>query len=380
MVYFGKEKTIFFISRIIVGVSYGGILVLTIVTMAEYTNPNKRAICVNYISSIGPSLGTMLGHVLSILLHWRTVALIGLIPTGLSAVLPMFWIKSPSWLASQGRFEECKEAFRSIHGTGKEAEEELQLLVDTERKSQSKVKAGHNLGKTIAKLRQSMKKKYFWKVLLLAIIISIYRISAGKLMFSTLAITMLQEITGTSNILIFTLIVDGFIVLGNILSFFALNKMKMRPLLFSLGFISNTTLIVLSACLYFIPKVNAYYSWISITLLAFYFILAYTGPFAIIDVLLSEVFPLDVKLFCMLFASFLIANIAFLSIYLAPIMFITIGYAGVFLLNATISFICLLYLWYNLPETKGRTLQEIELFFKQGKFYDSQPNEQAGLL
>ncbi|KPJ13377.1 Sugar transporter ERD6-like 6 [Papilio machaon] len=400
MVYFGKEKTTFFISRIIVGVSYGGVLVLITVAMAEYTNPNNRAICVNYISSIGPSIGTMLGHVLSTLLHWRTVALIGLIPTGLSAILPLFWIESPSWLATRGRFEECKEAFISIRGTSREAEAELQLLIDTERKSQSEVRAsGKNFSKTMALLRKAVKQKYFWKIYLLAIIISIYRITAGKLLFSTLAITMLQEITGTSNILLSTVIVDGFIILGNLLSFFALSKMKMRPLMFSLGLVvlcskkkkrplmfslglvANTMLVILSACLYFIPKTNAYYSWINVCLLAFYFILAYTGPYAVIDIIISEIFPLDLKLFFMLFASFLIASLSFLSIYIAPIMFATIGYSGVFFLNATISFICLLYLWFYLPETKGRTLQEIELFFKKGKFCDLQSNEQAtGLL
>ncbi|XP_045534567.1 probable polyol transporter 3 [Papilio machaon] len=382
MVYFGKEKTTFFISRIIVGVSYGGVLLLITVAMAEYTNPNNRAICVNYISSIGPSIGTMLGHVLSTLLHWRTVALIGLIPTGLSAILPLFWIESPSWLATRGRFEECKEAFISIRGTSQEAEAELQLLIDTERKSQSEVRAsGKNFSKTMALLRKALKQKYFWKIYSLAIIINIYRIAAGKLLFSTLAITMLQEITGTSNILLSTVIVDGFIILGNILSFFALSKMKMRPLMFSLGLVANTMLLILSACLYFIPKTNAYYSWINVCLLAFYFILAYTGPYAVIDIIISEIFPLDLKLFFMLFASFLIASLSFLSIYIAPIMFATIGYSGVFFLNATISFICLLYLWFYLPETKGRTLQEIELFFKKGKFCDLQSNEQAtGLL
>ncbi|XP_013175134.1 PREDICTED: probable polyol transporter 3 [Papilio xuthus] len=243
MVHYGYDKTTFFISRIIVGVSYGGILVLITLTMAEYTNPNKRAICVNYISSIGPSLGTMLGHVLSILLHWRTVALIGLIPTGLSAILPLFWVESPSWLATQGRFEECKEAFILLRGTGKEAEAELKLLIDTTRNTQSQVRAsGIKFHKTMALLRKAMKQKYFWKLYLLSIIINIYRISAGKLLFSTLAITMLQQITGTSNILTSTLIVDGFIVLGNILSFFVLNRMKMRTHLFSLGLVANIIL------------------------------------------------------------------------------------------------------------------------------------------
>ncbi|XP_068632690.1 uncharacterized protein [Battus philenor] len=253
MIYYGKDKITFLLSRILVGISYGGVLVLTNIAMAEYMDPAKRAIFVNFISSLGPAIGTASGHILSNLLHWRKVALIGLIPTGLSALLPFFWVESPSWLASQGRFEECKVAFRALHCEGVMSERELNALIETERKKQHEMTSSEmNFAYTVVKLKKAMTQLHFWKPIILGTVLSIYRISAGKLMFSTLAITMLQEMTGT------------------------------------------------------------------------------------------------------------------------PMMFASIGYHGVFLLNAIIVFICFIYLWFYMPETKGRTLQEIELFFKNNMFLAEQ--------
>ncbi|XP_013176731.1 PREDICTED: probable metabolite transport protein CsbC isoform X1 [Papilio xuthus] len=383
MLYLGQNMVTIVTSRVIVGVCYGGVLMLTYVAMAEYMTPNKRAFYINLISATGPSVGTVLGHVLCLLLHWRTVALIGLIPTGLSALLPLFWIESPSWLASQGRFEECKKVYREIFGKSNASEAQLELLIETEIAKRNEITGNkRNFALIVQKIRSAMKRKYFWKIMILGAIINIYRIAAGRLMFSTLAITMLQELTGSSDILLYTFYVDGFFILGSIFSLFSLSAMKMRPLIFSLGFLGNVTLLVLSASIHFISS-DSKYVWTIISLLAFYFITVLTGPYAVLEPYLAEIFPLDIKLYCVLLLSFVVSIASFLAVFLAPLMFATIGYDGVFLLNALIVFLCLGYLWFFMPETKGRTLQEIEYFFKNNKFNDllETNNEQViGLL
>ncbi|CAK1601260.1 unnamed protein product [Parnassius mnemosyne] len=366
MIYYATDFTTFIISRFIVGVSFGGVLLLTYVAMAEYTAPGQRAICVNLVSAVGPSIGTTLGHVLSISLHWRTVAMIGIIPTGLSVLLPCFWVESPSWLASKGRFDECETAFRKLHGRHEASESELALLLNLEKVKQEDFSPNKQfMLSIIEKITAALKQRYFLKLIMLSVVISVYRVAGGKILYCTMAITMLQEMTGSSNILLFTLLVDGFIIIGSILPCFLLKKMKMRTLLLSFGLISNVALIILSICLYFIPKTNSYLAWICSSILAFYFITVYSGPYAVLEILISEVFPLELKPYCIFSGGSFNGFAQFLCIKLAPNMFALMGYHGVFLLNSTIVFLCLGYLWVFMPETKGRTLQEIELYFKQ---------------
>ncbi|XP_045534568.1 facilitated trehalose transporter Tret1 [Papilio machaon] len=369
MLYFARSFAILVASRVIVGISYGGVILLTYVTTAEYTTTKQRAAFVTIVTAVGPSIGTALGHVLSILMHWRTVALIGIIPTALSIVLPLFWVESPSWLASKGRFEESMAAYRELHGRSEATEVELKLLVNFEKTKQNEFTPNKKLYLSMfEKIILALKQMYFWKISLLVAVISVYRVAGGRILYNTLAITMLQEMTENSNILMSTLLVDGFIVTGSILPVYLFRKMKTRTLLFLFGLTSNIVLIVLSACLYYIPRENVYFAWVCSSLLAFYFIIAYAGPYAVLELLLSELYPLELKSFCTFLYGTFAGFATFLSIKLAPTMFDSMGYHGVFLLNATIVFLCLGYLWFYLPETKGRTLQEIEQYFRNGNF------------
>ncbi|XP_068632727.1 facilitated trehalose transporter Tret1-like [Battus philenor] len=369
MIYYTTDFVIFLVSRIIVGLSYGGVILLIYTAMAEYTTPTYRAAFMNLVSAVGPSIGTLLGHMLCILLHWRTVALIGFVITGLSALLPVLWIETPSWLASKGRFDECVQAYRKLHGRDGATEAELNLLVNLEqRKRRDFAQNKIFISSDLYKIRMVLKQRYFLKIIGISLVMCLYRMAGGRTLYNTLAITMLQEMTGSSNILLFTMLIDGFIILGSILPIFIFMKMKLRTVLFSSGLTCNIVLISLSICLYCLPKQNIYFGWICASLLAFYFIIAYAGPYAVLEILLTEIYPSEIKVHCVLTFGSCAGILQFFNIKLASRMFDLMGYHGVFLLNSVIVFLCLLYFWFYLPETNGRTLQEIELFFKNGKF------------
>ncbi|CAG9578620.1 unnamed protein product [Danaus chrysippus] len=134
LVYLAHDKVTLIITRIILGISFGGILFLIYVNVAEYKSPGVRVLCLNLISGVGTLMGITAGHLLCIILHWRQVALIAIIPTALSAFLPLFWVESPVWLATKGRFVECEEAFWKLHVFSDSSENELKLLIAYEKK------------------------------------------------------------------------------------------------------------------------------------------------------------------------------------------------------------------------------------------------------
>ena len=94
-------------------------------------------------------------------------------------------------------------------------------------------------------------------------------------------------------------------------------------------------------------------------------LLIYTGSFAIglgpvFWLLISEIYPLTIRGAAMSVAT--IANWA--ANFVVTISFLTIknaiGAMGVFLLFGSLTLVALLYFWREVPETKGRSLQEIE--------------------
>jgi MFS family permease len=94
-------------------------------------------------------------------------------------------------------------------------------------------------------------------------------------------------------------------------------------------------------------------------------LLIYTGSFAIglgpvFWLLIAEIYPLTIR-----GAAMSVATIANWSAnFVVTISFLTIknaiGAMGVFLLFGSLTLVALLYFWREVPETKGRSLQEIE--------------------
>ncbi|XP_038214565.1 facilitated trehalose transporter Tret1-like [Zerene cesonia] len=372
MVYLAQNIATLLFSRIIMGMSYGGVLMLTYICVGEYASPNIRSLCLNLIGCVGSLIGSTLGHILSILVPWREVALLGVIPTCLAIVIPCFWVESPFWLASKGRFDECKEAFEALHISTDTTKKELSLLIANERRNQTKYSSNtHVLKIIVTKISIAIKQKYFWKISILNSVINIYRIAGGRILFTTLALTILKDITGDSSILMHTILVDGFCILGALISCVLVRKFKMRSLLFSSGLLANIILLVLATVLYCRPPhQDDIYVWIKVSLLALYFIIMLAGPYAVLETLLVEINPLDIKAFFIFFFGAVIGVAQFLAVKLMSNMVNSIGYHGIFFLNAAIIFMCMTYIWYYLPETKGKSLEEIQAHFKNERLLE----------
>ncbi|XP_045768060.1 facilitated trehalose transporter Tret1-like [Maniola jurtina] len=381
VLFYAKTFVALLLSRFLAGVSNGPLWVLSAAGTSEYISYKSRALCLNMVLMVVPSFGIGLGHVLGALFHWRTTALIGIVLTSVHVILPYFWVESPHWLASKGRFEECERIFRKLHGNKSNNERELLLLIKLETKKQ-KAANEMNTNNTCRILLQLFKKKYFWHLMVMSGVIFAYYAAAGRVVFTNLATVILEEMTGTSDVLLYTLVVDGFIFVGTCIACFLIKKMSIRALLFSSGLAANGILIALSVSLYF-KNNEVYFQWINVLLLAIYFIVINAGPYPILDVLMGEIFPLEIKLYCFFLSAPLLLGTVFLCLLTLPYIVSVMGYHGLFLLNTGIMFVCLAYLYARLPETKGKTLQEIEVYFKTNSFDVDQvlnPSEQIKTL
>ncbi|XP_039762539.1 sugar transporter ERD6-like 6 [Pararge aegeria] len=362
VLYYARSAVAFMLSRFLAGTAMGAMFALKLCVPSEYAGPKTRAMFLNMISTLAPSVGSCVAHALGIVLHWRIVALIGVIPAVVGIFLPYFWVESPHWLASKGRFDECEDSFRKLHDTTANTEAELELLLKVERTKQQKAIESDTM-KTSEKIKIACRKKYFWDLMLLSVFISAFLASAGKLAFSTLAVTIISGMTGPENIFIFTMVVDICVIFGAIASCILIRKISMRSMLFTTGSIGIIVLVSLSACLYFKTD-SVYFKWANVGLLSLYFFIVKSGPYPILEALLGEIYPIELKVYFFFFSGTILMTAVTLSVFLLPLMVSLMGYHGMFLTNAGIMCLSLGYIWIRLPETKGRTLQEIEIYFK----------------
>ncbi|XP_045764041.1 sugar transporter ERD6-like 4 [Maniola jurtina] len=366
VLYYARTFFAFMISRFLVGLAVGPFAFLNLVGIAEFTSPKSRAILLSLVSMVSPAFGNIVGHLLGVIINWRTLTLVGLAASVIHLFLPYFWIESPQWLASKGKFDDCAIAYRKIHGSDPRSKEELRLLIKMETNKQ-KAGVDMNLNSSFNKLLSAFKKRYFWELIVMDVFLYAYYGAAGRIAFSTLATVVLEDLTGSSDILLYTFVVDGFIFIGTCLSCVLIKKTSIRFLLFSSGLTANVILILLSVCLYY-KNSEVYFQWIIVVLLAFYFIIVNAGPYPVIEILFGEIFPIELKMYCCLLTSPLFAGTICYSIVFLPKFISAMGYHGLFLMNTGIMFVCLGYFYAKLPETKGKTLQEIESYFKTKNF------------
>ncbi|MDV7185932.1 sugar porter family MFS transporter [Lutibacter sp. TH_r2] len=101
------------------------------------------------------------------------------------------------------------------------------------------------------------------------------------------------------------------------------------------------------------------------TLLILIGIIGFVGFFAmsigpVMWVLFSELFPNRIRGFAIAFVGFINLGVGFLVQLLFPLELSVLGNATTFLLFGTFAVIGFLFIWFKVPETKGKSLEELE--------------------
>lgn len=371
MIYFARDMYVFIAARLIAGFCFGGALPLISMITAECSSPKMRGFNLTLMAAVLPAFGTFSGSNLGLALSWRTAALVAIAPSLIATLAPIFCVESPTWLASRGRFEECEKAFISLHGHTRSAQKELKLILEVE---QSKLKKHGKNNNTLVVMWQQLKlavtKSYFWDVMSLSITLNIYKMISGKILFNIFGAPILQKITGQSDVLSYSLVVQGVCVTGSPVICFLMTRFKVRSLLFPFGVASNIIVIALSISLYVQPTYDAGSAlmYANVSLYGLFLLVAQVLLFPILEALPQELYPLEIKGACTTLIAFIATGFMFVYLKVVPDMFELLDYPGTFVLNAIVTFLFLVHLWFKLPETKDRMLHEIELYFKNKTF------------
>lgn len=378
---FGNSVPLFLVARLLHGLALGLRTPLAAILVAEYTDPKYRgAFLGTFAISLG--LGIFLSHLWGAHLTWKMTATVCSLFPLVSMAIIFLSPESASWLISKGKYEEAVKAFRWVRGDGDEQNNELEAMITAhkeetlEEKRNDSVKNNRNgifrnVVDSIKDVLKIFKKKEFYKPAFIAISMLIVFEFGGAHMFAAYGNTILEAVLDKKDAKDvawqFTLI-DLLRTICAFLAIFLLKACKRRTILFTSGVMTVLSLSAISVFIYLRKAGLFTSSWIldivPMALMILYTLTFCLGLVPLNWVICGEVFPLAYRsLGSTLSTSFLTPSFV-VSMKTAPHLYSSVGVEGAFLVYSATLIVFLSVLYVLLPETKDRTLQDIEDSFK----------------
>ena len=270
---------------------------------------------------------------------WRWMVGVEAIPAAIYTLFAFTIPKSPRWLLSKFKVDEARKVFGKVN-PGQDVER-LMLEINTENEN---TVSGENI----------FIKKYRFP-LILAFCIAFFNQLSGINAFLYYAPRILEEAgLGTSTALLSSIGIGVTNMLFTLLGIFLIDRMGRKELMYigSVGYIISLSLV---ACAFF-------FNWegISVAIFLFIFIAAHAvGQGTVIWVFISEIFPNHLRGYGQSFGSSVHWILAAVVPSLIPILFATIGPGIVFSFFALMMVLQLLFVAFIMPETKGKSLEEL---------------------
>jgi MFS transporter, SP family, galactose:H+ symporter len=271
-------------------------------------------------------------------------ALPGIVLSGGMLVLP----ESPRWLAGHRRLDDAQAVLQRLRGTSDVSDELNTLRTDI-------IREGHQRAGAAELLAPRLRRP-----LIIGIGLAMFQQITGINTVIYFAPTIFQSagLPSAATSILATAGVGAVNVVMTVVSIRLIDRLGRRQLLFwSVGGMT-LTLLVLSAA--FHAGASGQLAWVAVASVA-----AFVGFFAIglgpvFWLLIAEIFPLNLRGRAMSLAAVanwgfnLIVSLTFLNLVGA------VGSAGAFLFYAVLSLVALTFIALLVPETKGRTLEQIE--------------------
>lgn len=368
LIYFASDIPTIMTGRILGGITAGATVSLGAIAIGEYSSPIYRGMFLN-LKTASVSFGGMVIHILANYMTWRNIALVAIFPHIVAILIVLTWPESPAWLASRQQFKKCEDSFYWLRGNSAESNRELEELINAQME-RSRFRKVLTFSEKLVEFLKKFTRKDFMKPLIICIFGALLLEACGRHIFPAYAMLIIGEITGNSSYsFYYTLCLDLIIVISSLSSSILVRLTKRRTLLFSTGFAAFSVLMIV--CLYLFLASRSIISKdhkFPIALFVVYFILANLGCTPIPMALLGEVYPLAHRAAGSAVTGIVMSLCVMFGLQLTPILLFNLKVYGTFAVYGAIMGLSLLILYFLLPETKDKTLQEIEDYFNYGSF------------
>jgi sugar porter (SP) family MFS transporter len=347
----------FNVYRVVGGFGVGVASVISPMYLAEISPPSIRGrlVTLNQLAIvIGALASNVVAYYFSFSGNWRGMFAAQLVPVALFLLGLLFVPESPRWLVQRKRDAEAFALLKRIAGESS-ARAEIDAIRDSVGRPTDK-RAGRPAGRFTDLFAPGVRTALF-----VAVALAVFQQYAGVTVLQFYAPLIYQQagFAQESDAIGVTMIVNVWNLLCTITALWLVDRLGRRPLLLQ-GLIGMAVGHVVMGLFF-----HFHITGVAVPLVMMLSVAAYVTSIAPLAwLIMSEIFPNHVRGWAMAVASTALWVAAYTANLAFPVLNKSFeerygSAAGVFWVFASVCLVALLFCWFAVPETKGRTLEEI---------------------
>lgn len=359
---------ILLIGRVLLGLGVGGASTVVPVFLAEMapyeirgslSGRNEMMIVVGQLAAfvINAILGTTLGHLDHV---WRYMLAICALPAIFLFIGMLRMPESPRWLLSKGRKDEALAVLKTVRS-------EERAVAEVRDIEHTLTNEARMVTPSVASM---LGDRWIRRIILVGIALAVFQQFTGINSIMYYGTVVLQDAGFSHSAALIANIANGVIaVLGAFIALWMMEKINRRTTVIT-GYSLVTLLhLLIGLGSLVIPEDAAIRPWVLLVLIVAFVGSMQTFLNVATWVLLSEIFPQQIRafgmglsVFCMWIANALIS-------FSFPVVLEAVGLNTTFFGFAVINAIAVLIMIKFLPETRGKSLEEVEAGVTTGAIY-----------
>ncbi|KAJ0179719.1 hypothetical protein K1T71_004310 [Dendrolimus kikuchii] len=358
---FAVNVPMIYVGRLLIGFGSGMVGAPARVYTCEVSQPHLRGM-LGALASVGVSTGVLIQYVIGSATSWNVLA-------GISSVVPMisllgmtFIPETPNFLLTQDKKEGAQTSLAKLRGSTCNLNEEIdRMLAFKEKNHVEPLKSPREIIKAL--LSPSALKPFA----ILAFYFFVYQ-WCGVNTVTFYAVEVFEAAGAAKNKYWLTISMGIIRVIFTVVGCILCRRCGRRPLTFISAVGCGSTMIILATYMYFLKywkenDIEPMHSWIPVASI-YIFIIACTLGYLIVPwVMIGEVYPTQVRGIIGGMTTCAAHLSVFSVVKTFPFFKFWLHDYGVFGLYGAMSLASILFFYFFLPETKGKTLQEIEDYF-----------------
>lgn len=359
VVAFTPNVPILIFGRFLLGLGVGLASMIVPLYIAEIAPADRRGGLVSLnqlLITIGILVSYIVGVAFAPIEGWRWMFGVALIPALILFFGMLRLPESPRWLFENGRMDQARAVLGRSRSEA-EVEREIQEMQQIKEQETQQSQAGY--GELLA--------PYVRPALVIGIGLAIFQQITGINTVIYYAPTILENVGfSQSGALVANALGVGVVNVGfTILAVRIIDRVGRRPLLL-IGLVGMTISLALLAIVFTVGGESVS---VGLGLLATVCLALYIASFAIslgpvFWLMISEIYPLRIRGTAMSAASIANWGSNFVVALSFPVLLVALGGATLFWVFAVLGVVAWVFIYFRVPETKGRSLEQIEADFR----------------